>query len=362
LIAIVLKIGHVGVLATILILVVSVPSAFAAVGDVVATTTMPTTSFCSIGIAVDNQATPRGYIDECFIGLIQQVNLITGASLDSRNFAAEIPELPNAMAFDSSRGGNWICTQNAQTTPVFGMPIYFQDFQGSFNSLADDTVSQEFLITVPPAGDFSFNFCDGLAINLNGAGAADDRLYFSDDINDLTEIYDVFGTHIATINNVPIDASLSSGSGLAVGGSFLYLANDGGGDVFRADLGANANQPPFVDMFTSGDDRQEDMECDPLTFAPIEVMWVRTTPQGGAFPNVITAYEIAAQTCGVGGEPPIIPPPRVTAVGGEFIPIDATAVLIAGAQTNALSILSAFVVIGAIAFGTLYISVKRKRN
>ena len=49
-------------------------------------------------------------------------------------------------------------------------------------------------------------------------------------------------------------------------------------------------------------------------------------------------------------------------VGGEFIPIDATAVLIAGMQTNALSVLSAFVVIGAIAFGTLYFSVKRKRN
>ena len=41
---------------------------------------------------------------------------------------------------------------------------------------------------------------------------------------------------------------------------------------------------------------------------------------------------------------------------------DATAVLIVGAQSNALSVLSAFVVIGAIAFGTLYISVNRKRN
>ena len=51
-----------------------------------------------------------------------------------------------------------------------------------------------------------------------------------------------------------------------------------------------------------------------------------------------------------------------TPVGGEFIPIDATAVLIAGAQSNALSILGAFVVIGAVAFGTLIISVKRKRN
>ena len=48
------------------------------------------------------------------------------------------------------------------------------------------------------------------------------------------------------------------------------------------------------------------------------------------------------------------------AVGGDMIPLDATAVLIAGIQTNALSVLSAFVVIGAIAFGALVISVKRK--
>jgi len=37
-------------------------------------------------------------------------------------------------------------------------------------------------------------------------------------------------------------------------------------------------------------------------------------------------------------------------------------VLIAGMQTNALSVLSAFVVIGAIAFGTLYIQLKENET
>ena len=60
--------------------------------------------------------------------------------------------------------------------------------------------------------------------------------------------------------------------------------------------------------------------------------------------------------------PPDICDLRPMQVGGEFIPIDTTAVLIAGVETNALSILSAFVVIGAITFGALVISVKRKRN
>jgi len=50
------------------------------------------------------------------------------------------------------------------------------------------------------------------------------------------------------------------------------------------------------------------------------------------------------------------------AVGGEMMPIDTTAVLIAGIQTNGYSIFGTFVVIGAIAFGALVISVKRKPN
>ncbi len=89
----------------------------------------------------------------------------------------------------------------------------------------------------------------------------------------------------------------------------------------------------------------------------------------------------AGDNCGIYGMNPdtgncwCTPPPGVVGpsnsngicdvrpmVGGDMIPIDATAVLIAGMQTNALSVLSAFVVIGAIAFGTLYFSVKRKRN
>jgi len=46
-------------------------------------------------------------------------------------------------------------------------------------------------------------------------------------------------------------------------------------------------------------------------------------------------------------------------VGGELLPIDSTALLIAGAQTNAVWIMSALAVIGSIAFGALYITSKR---
>jgi len=46
-------------------------------------------------------------------------------------------------------------------------------------------------------------------------------------------------------------------------------------------------------------------------------------------------------------------------VGGEFLPIDATTLILAGAQTNAIWIMSALVVIGSVAFGALYITSKK---
>lgn len=46
-------------------------------------------------------------------------------------------------------------------------------------------------------------------------------------------------------------------------------------------------------------------------------------------------------------------------VGGEFLPINTTALLLAEVQTNAVWILSALAVIGSVTFGALYITTKR---
>ena len=47
------------------------------------------------------------------------------------------------------------------------------------------------------------------------------------------------------------------------------------------------------------------------------------------------------------------------AVGGELLSIDTTALILAGAQTNAVWIMSALAVIGSVAFGALYITSKK---
>ena len=46
-------------------------------------------------------------------------------------------------------------------------------------------------------------------------------------------------------------------------------------------------------------------------------------------------------------------------VGGEFLPIDSTALILAGAQTNAVWLMSALAVIGSVAFSALYITSKK---
>ena len=46
-------------------------------------------------------------------------------------------------------------------------------------------------------------------------------------------------------------------------------------------------------------------------------------------------------------------------VGGKFLPIDSTALLVAGAQTNAVWIFSAIAVIGSVTFGALYLTSRR---
>jgi len=60
--------------------------------------------------------------------------------------------------------------------------------------------------------------------------------------------------------------------------------------------------------------------------------------------------------CTQADKDPVSPPPPV---GGEFLPIDTTALLVAGAQTNAVWIMSALAVFGSIAFGALYLTSRK---
>ena len=253
-------------------------------------------NFCSIGLAFDGS---NLYYNRCDDANIYAIDPLTGALADTFDTNINTTPFgqqgPNAMAYDATREGIWFGTQSCD---AMGMPIYFWNF-------SDDSMNLAFHVPfgmLNPATNQSFlNICflDGLAFNANGPGEADDELWFSDDVDADLGVFRTDGTLVAGYDATAINDSLSVLSGLAVGGPNLYMGNNGFGDVFRADIASFT----LVDQFASEETRLEDMECDPDTFAPTEVMWVRHTPQGVLENDLITAFEIEPGACGLGGVP-----------------------------------------------------------
>lgn len=267
-----------------------------AVGDLVMQHNVSTfdypgyTNFCSVGLAFDGSSL---YYDRCSgDDRIYRVHPLTGALEGIQDTGLDTE--PNAMAYDATRNGIWFGTQGCAGG---GMPIYFWDFDDNSTTLMF-TVPSSLINPATGSSFVSFCFLDGLAFNANNPeDPLDDELWFSDDVNRNLGLFRPNGTLITGYDATDTHAELGSLSGLAIGGSNLYMGNNGGGVVFRA----NKNTLAFVDKFTSISDRVEDMECDPKTFAPKEVMWIRHTPQGIAADDLITAHEIEPGTCGYGG-------------------------------------------------------------
>jgi len=101
------------------------------------------------------------------------------------------------------------------------------------------------------------------------------------------------------------------------------------------------------------------VDSDSVTNAGIGIGNVDTLSVSG---SEIVRVDIRQITPGLGGDGFVIDDLRFSeciVVGGEFLPIDSTALILAGAQTNAVWIMSALAVIGSIAFGALYITSKK---
>ena len=167
-----------------------------------------------------------------------------------------------ALAWDKSRNVIWACSEFSKV--------------GQIDPTTHVFTSQ---FTVP--GCF-----DGLAYDI-----ADDTIWTSPDATSSITHSGVDGTVLST-NTVSLGSF--GNSGIAVGGPNLYLANNGGQEIYTSPK--DFSTAPA--LFASFPSRLEDLECDNVTFASQskDAIW-----SADAYDKTLNAWQIPAGTCSFGG-------------------------------------------------------------
>ncbi|HEY3363527.1 MAG TPA: hypothetical protein VGK74_00470 [Symbiobacteriaceae bacterium] len=131
---------------------------------------------------------------------------------------------------------------------------------------------------------------DGLAYD-----AQDDSLYISPDTATTIDHYSITGSNLGSF---PWTGAGCYNSGLAIGGSLLYQGSDGCSHVWVIDKLTHAPAFNFATNVTGDSNyRDEDLECDSVTFSPRTVMWSVEAYE----PRRAVAFEVPPGSCGTGG-------------------------------------------------------------
>lgn len=240
------------------------PKAQAATGDSLASFDAAVTAgipACSVGTGIAFDGTNL-FLSCWGSNVLQRVNAATHASGGAALTIAGMTDI-KALAFDSSRGKIWACQGNATVFLI-------------------DPVASTSVTQFPVAG-----CTDGLAYD-----GADDTIWASGDQSDTISHYTNTGALIASFSGMVAKLGGRGNSGIAVGGTNLYLGNDGGSQIYQCDKGLVA----CTLMSTSATRRVEDLECDNVTFPGKNAIWSQD-----AYDRILTAWEIPAGTCGLGG-------------------------------------------------------------
>lgn len=179
----------------------------------------------------------------------------------------------NALAWDGQQQRLWACAD--------GYRIY----------LIDTSDPDGDGIVAPGEVSFRFNTngCyDGLAYD-----GADQTLWYSSDVESYVHHVTRDGAVIDGPHYIVNLLGNYGSSGIAVGGGSLYLANNGGSQIYVTD------KPPTTSaLFATFPRRIEDLECDDITFRAdgIAAIW-----QQDAYDREVQAYAIAPGACPFGG-------------------------------------------------------------
>ncbi len=229
-----------------------------------------------------------------------------GTPLPGQNIAAGVV-ISGALSWDSGRQVFWAGSNTG----------------GSFNVYTiatDGTATLEFntLTALQNNGNCGFNSCNSLIDGID-YDPLTDSIWYSPDGSHINYNFDTNGNLIGTlpISVFPNDMSTECGddftSGIMGRGTTVYAIHHTCG-AFKYDTSTN---PPTKISFFPIPGQVEDAECDGVTFRSqgVDALWL------GSANTIVVAYAIPLGTCGV------------NQIGGELLPIDTTALMLAGAQS-----------------------------
>lgn len=182
-----------------------------------------------------------------------------------------------AMAWDAVNNQLWACS-GFGTVGVVDLTL--NTFTPTFSTYA----------VAFPGGLAGSGCFDGLAYD-----GIDNSIWASGDVSDTIEHYTSSGAPLSQNSGMYGLLGGYGNSGIAVGGAKLYLANNGGQQIYEA-----LKDFSSVTLFAGFARRLEDLECDPVTFTTqgVGAIW-----SIDAYDNILNAWEIPLGQCGLGGQP-----------------------------------------------------------
>jgi hypothetical protein len=254
--------------------------ALASPGDTLVRITVPVPSPSGIGIGIAVDCEGNLYYTNTLVDTLYKMDK-TGLLLDQKpltDAATGAPISFGAISWDKTRQMIWGGTDDER------IPIQIY--------LIDPTTG---------VATYRFDGCDGPWGFTDGIGydGSDNTIWHSDDIADSICHFDTLGNYLGSV--VPKDAAgnpLGLISGNIVGkGNILYIGRNGVGEIVQIDK-TTGN---YINSFATVGGRDEDLECDVINFAPLEVIWSKD-----AYDNTVMAIEVEEGTCICAGEPEII--------------------------------------------------------
>jgi hypothetical protein len=263
------RFGVVGVLTIAMTLVTNAVPAEAANGDLVHETSFAQSCSSGIGVGVGFDGTHLWYTCYASSPDLYEADPLTGAVLQSFTVAGGL----GALAWDGNRKKLWA------------------GWGGGSGSSGDVRL-------IDPAtgtGSVIFNAAAAAVIDLDDGlayDAQDDSIYVSPDGSTTIYHYTPAGANLGSFG---WSGSGCYNSGLAIGGQLLFEGSDGCNHVWVVQ---RSNHAAAFDFATGANGvRDEDLECDSVTFSPKTVMWSMEAYE----PRRAIAFEIPPGSCATGG-------------------------------------------------------------